>query len=239
MKKAIVIGATSGIGRELTKILAKNNYIVGFTGRRGELLRELSKEITSKSYWKEFDISANESMSNLECLIEEMGKVDLIIICSGCGFINPELDFNKEKLTIDVNVSGFTAMVNIAMKHFIHQKAGHVVGISSIAALRGSGSGPAYSASKAFVSNYLEGLRQNVNKLALPITITNIQPGFVDTFMAQGEGLFWVASPKKAALQIYKKILDKKSHAYITKRWRVVACLLKIIPGGLYKKLYF
>jgi short-subunit dehydrogenase len=239
MKKAIVIGATSGIGRELAKILAKNHYIVGLTGRRVELLRELRKEINTESYLKDFDISSIEAMNLVEDLIQEMGGVELVIISAGCGFINPDLDFNKEKETIDVNVSGFVAMANIALKHFIQQGSGHLVGISSIAALRGGGSAPAYNASKAFVSNYLEGLRQKVNKLTLPITITDIQPGFVDTAMAQGEGLFWVASPEKAALQIYKKILAKKSHAYITKRWWSIAWLLKIMPSWLYNKLYF
>ncbi len=126
MKKAIVIGATSGIGRELAKLLAENNYIVGLTGRRGELLCELQKEITTESYIKNFDISSTEAMNQLEDLIKEMGGVELIIISAGCGFINPELDFNKEKETIDVNVSGFAAMANIAFKHFIKQGTGHM-----------------------------------------------------------------------------------------------------------------
>lgn len=237
LKKAIVIGATSGIGRELAKVLAENNYIVGLVGRRVELLHNLQKEISAKSYIKSFSVSSTEALTLLEDLIQEMNGVDLIIISAGCGFINPELDFEKEKETIDVNVSGFVAMTNVSMKHFITQGAGHLVGISSIAAIRGGGAAPAYNASKAFVSNYLEGLRQKLHKQGLPIIITDIQPGFVDTAMAKGEGLFWVASPGKAALQIYKAIANKKSHAYITKRWRIIACLLKNMPSFLYNKL--
>ncbi|WP_368294441.1 SDR family NAD(P)-dependent oxidoreductase [Dehalobacter sp. TBBPA1] len=237
MKKAIVIGATSGIGRELAKILAENNYIVGLTGRRMELLHELQKEIITESYIKNFDVSSTEAMKLLEDLIQEMNEVEIIIISAGCGFINPDLDFDKEKKTIDVNVSGFVAMVNVAFKYFVKRGVGHIVGISSIASLRGNGSAPAYNASKSFVSNYLEGLRQKAYKLGIPIIITDIQPGFVDTAMAQGEGLFWVASPAKAALQIYKKIVAKKKHAYISKRWRSIAWLLKIMPNWLYNKL--
>lgn len=187
--------------------------------------------------FKSFDVSSTEAMSLLEDLIREMNGVEIIIISAGCGFINPNLDFDKEKKTIDVNVTGFAAMANVALKHFVKQGSGHIVGISSIAAIRGSGNAPAYNASKAFVSNYLEGLRQKVHKIGIPIIITEIQPGLVDTAMAQGEGLFWVASPEKAALQIYKKIVAKKNHAYITKRWRSIAWLLKIMPSWLYYKL--
>lgn len=164
----------------------------------------------------------------LDELIEEMKGVDLIVISAGVGFINPELEWPKENDTIAVNVTGFTAMANVAMKSFISQKTGHLVGISSIAALTCDHEAPSYSASKAFMSNYLEGLRKKVKKLKLPITITDIKPGFVDTAMAQGENLFWVSSPQKAAKQIFRVINKRKNHAYITKRWRLIAWLLKI-----------
>jgi len=128
-------------------------------------------------------------------------------------------------------------MANVATKHFLEQRAGHLVGISSIAALRGSGGAPAYNASKAFVSNYLEGLRQKFFHLKLPIVVTNVKPGFVDTAMAQGEGLFWVAPPEKAARQIYKIIKARRTHAYVTKRWRLIGLLLKLMPNYIYNRM--
>lgn len=238
MKKAIIIGATSGIGKELAKVLSQNNYTVGIVGRREELLSELQKEIPTKACLKRIDVTQTlEAMNLVDELIKEMGGVDVMVISSGVGFINPDLNWEQEKETIDVNISGFTAMANVAFKYFCKQKAGQIVGISSIAAIRGSGDSPSYNASKAFVSNYLEGLRQKVSKMRIPITITDIQSGFVDTAMAKGEGLFWVASPEKAATQIFKAIKSKKKHAYITKRWRIVAWLLKIMPDWLYNKL--
>ena len=237
MKKAIVIGATSGMGRELAKILAANNYVVGLVGRRDELLHELQQEIPTPALIKSFDIASAEAINLLEDLIQEMNGVELVVISAGVGFFNPDLDFAKEKATIDVNVTGFVAMAGVAFKHFVKQGTGHIVGISSIAALRGGGYLPAYNASKAFVSNYLEGLRQKAHKLGLPITITDIQPGFVDTAMTQGtKGLFWLASPAKAASQIYRAIVANRNHAYITKRWWIMACLLKIAPDWLYNK---
>lgn len=118
-----------------------------------------------------------------------------------------------------------------------NQSSGHIAGISSIAAIRGPGKAPAYNASKSFMSNYLEGLRQKASKSGIAITVTEIQPGFVNTAMAKGEGLFWVAPPEKAAWQIFKAITGKKKHAYITKRWRSIAWLLKIMPRWIYNKL--
>ena len=176
-------------------------------------------------------------MALLRELIAEMNGVDLFVISAGAGFINPGLDWQREKETIDINVSGFAAIANIAAEHLQSRGAGHIVGISSLAALRGGGESPAYNASKAFVSNYLEGLRHRFSKLKLPIVVTDVQPGFVDTAMAKGDGLFWVASPAKAAQQIFAAIQKREKHAYVTKRWRLVAWLLKAMPDWLYKQV--
>jgi short-subunit dehydrogenase len=238
MKRAIVIGASSGIGREIAIVLSQNGFAIGLIARRVDLLEELRNSLPSRTYSRQADISDHaQAMAILENLIEEMGGVDLIVVSSGTGFINPDLDWAKEKATLDVNVTGFAATANVAFRHFVKAGQGHLVGISSIAALRGSGGAPAYSASKAFMSNYLEGLRISARKAGLPIVVTDIQPGFVDTAMAQGQGLFWVASPQKAARQIYEAIQRKAGHAYVTRRWSVVGWLLKVLPESIYSRL--
>lgn len=238
MKKAIVIGASSGIGRELARVLSRDSYAVGLAGRRADLLKSLQDEITGASFIKHIDVSKqDEAIGHLEEFILEMGGLDLIVISSGVGFINPELGWKAEKDTVDVNVSGFAAMAGVAFKHFLKQDYGHIVGISSVAALRGGAEAPAYNASKAFVSNYLGGLRQKAAKAGAAITVTDIKPGFVNTAMAKGEGLFWVASPEKAANQIYRAIEGRRKHAYITRRWRLMAWLLKFMPDWIYNKL--
>lgn len=238
MKKAIIIGASSGIGRELAKILSKNGYVVGLAARRENLLIQLKDELGAAAFVKKVDVSkTEEAILAVQEHIEEMGQVDLIIINAGWGQINSELDLIQEIRTIDVNVTGFTAMANLAFKYFEKKGSGHIVGISSIAALRGASGSPAYNASKAYISNYLQGLRQKASKKGMSITITDIKPGFVDTPMAQGEGLFWVAPVPKAAEQIFKAIATRKSHAYVTKRWRIIAWLFKILPDWLYHRL--
>jgi short-subunit dehydrogenase len=234
---AIIIGASSGIGRELAIQLSAKGYNLGLTARRVDLLNDLANEINTESFILKMDVADIENtMKGINDLIEKMGGIDLIIINAGVGFNNPELNWEKEKTTIDVNVAGFCAAANASMKYFISRGGGHLVGISSLAALRGNRYAPAYSASKAFLSNYLEGLRHKVVKEKLPVTITDIKAGYINTAMAQGEYLFWVAPVPKAVKQIVKAIEKKKPLAYITGRWRVIAWIYQVLPKWIYYK---
>jgi short-subunit dehydrogenase len=238
MKKAIIIGASSGIGKALAKELSQNNYTVGLTGRRIELLQDLQKKLPHPSFVKKMDVTQiEESIQNLQELIEEMGGMDLIIINAGTGFFSLDLNWEEEYQTLMTNIMGFAAIANMAFRYFKNQRHGHIVGISSIAALRGSGDSPAYNASKAFESNYLEGLRIKAGKLKRPIYVTDIQPGFVDTAMVKSDIVFWKATPEKAAHQIYRAITRKKRHAYITKRWRLIAWIMKTLPHWIHRKV--
>jgi short-subunit dehydrogenase len=238
MKKAIVIGASSGIGRELAIVLASQGYEVGLMARRVDKLEELQREIPTKTFTGHLDVShTREAINKVQTMIQRMDGMDLIVINSGIGFLNPELDWNKEQQTIDVNVLGFCALAGMAYKYFARQGHGHIVGISSIGALRGNDIAPAYNASKAYVSNYLEGLRKKAFHEKEAITITDIQPGFVDTPMAKGVKKFWVSSAPEAAKQIYTAIERKKNQAYITRRWRLIGWLLKLMPSWLFLRV--
>ena len=238
MKKAIIIGATSGIGKALAQKFADENYIVGITGRRTELLDELKSQKPNLFYTKTFDITdTNTIVENLEDLIKQLGGLDLLIISSGTGDLNQKLDYEIEKRTIETNVTGFTCVANWAFNYFENQKSGHLVAISSIGGLRGSRQAPAYNATKAYQINYLEGLRQKAKKLNTSIFVTDIRPGLVDTEMAKGEGLFWVMPVEKAVRQIFQAIIDKKKVAYVTRRWGLIATILKQIPRPIYDRM--
>jgi short-subunit dehydrogenase len=237
MPGAIIIGASSGIGAALARRLSAHGYTLGLVARRDDLLAQLQAELHQPCFAKRIDVAKpQEAIASLQELIEQMGDVELFVLSAGVGFANGELLWVPELRTIEVNVVGFTAMLNVAFAALRARGSGHIVGISSIAALRGGRHAPAYNASKAFVSNYLQGIRHYCRNQRLPITVTDIQPGFVDTAMAKGPGLFWVAPADKAAQQIHRAIVSRRAHAYVTQRWRLIAWLLTCMPRALYER---
>ena len=118
-----------------------------------------------------------------------------------------------------------------------NQGHGHLVAISSVGGLRGEPNAPTYNASKAYQINYMEALRKNAFKNGGQIQVTDIRPGLVDTAMAKGEGLFWLMPVEKVARQICKAISRQKSKAYVTRRWHLLAIIIKNLPFALYKRM--
>ncbi|MFI5138722.1 MAG: SDR family NAD(P)-dependent oxidoreductase [Sphingobacteriales bacterium] len=238
MKKAIVAGASSGIGKQLAVILANKGYKVGITGRRDQLLINIQSTKPGSFVVSCFDVSCIDGVpGELQKLTDELGGLDLLVFSSGTGKINPALNPTFEQQTNAVNVAGFTAVADWAFNFFEQQGYGHFAAITSVAAIRGNRRAPAYGASKAYQVNYLEALRQKATKTKLPVYVTDIRPGFVDTPMAQAENMFWVAPVEKAALQIFKAIENRRDVVYVTKRWRIVAFLFRMIPGFLFKRM--
>ncbi len=237
-RNALVVGASSGIGWELARLLHARGYRCCVAARRLDRLRALQQALGGQTLARRLDVSdAGSVVETFAALIEEMGHIDLVVLASGVGDINPALSWSTEALCIQTNVTGFAVVANVAMRHFEHRGKGHFVGISSIAAFRGSKSAPAYSASKAFMSNYLEGLRQRVSRFGGAIAVTDVRPGFVDTAMAKGEKLFWVTPAERAASQIADAIEARKAVVYVSRRWRLIAWLLKLVPEAVYRRL--
>ena len=238
MKKAIIVGASSGMGRGIAELLANDGYRVAITGRRNELLTEIRNQNPEQFIISCFDVTVLDIVpANLDALVRELGGLDLFFISAGGGDLNEELDFKVEKTMIDLNVAAFTQLADWAYRYFRNQGFGHLVAISSIAGIRGLRHAPAYNATKAYQVSYLEGLRQKSQYLRLPITVTDIRPGFVDTPNAKGEGRFWQASVKKASSQIYSAVISRRKVAYITKRWWLIAMILKIVPRFIYERI--
>lgn len=236
MKKVIIIGATSGMGMELAKLYATSNCLVGITGRRKELLNTLQQQFPDNILTECFDVTGNENIEHLKNLLQQLGGMDLLIYNSGYGDTSKNLDWEIDRQTTLTNVNGFVEIVNFAFNYFTKQGQGQIAGTSSIAAIRGNSWAPAYSASKAYMSNYLEGLQIKAARMNQKVFITDIQPGFVKTKMAKGKGQFWVAPAEKAAKQIFTAIKNKKRRVYITKRWWLIAKIVKWMPFWMYKK---
>lgn len=238
MRKIVIIGATSGIGKTLAEVYAKTDAKIAIVGRREAKLREIASTCEDKYIYKVCDIiDTNILTNNLDEIYNNLGGIDLMIISAGVGELNPELTYQLEEPTLKTNVLGWTCIVDWTMKQFEKQGFGHLVSISSVGGLRGSGIAPAYNATKAFQINYIEGMHQKSNKLSKRIYITDIRPGFVDTAMAKGDGLFWVSPLGKAGKQIYIAIEKKRKIVYITRRWRFLAFVVKHIPSFIYRKM--
>lgn len=235
-KNIIIIGATSGIGRELALLYLKNGHKVGITGRRQHLLDELQQQYPQQIITACFDVTGNDNIRHLEELIKQLGGMDIFIYNSGYGDISERIDAVIDDTTIKTNVNGFAQMTGWVFNWFCEKGEGQIAATSSISANRGNSFAPAYSASKAFMSNYMEGLHLKNRRLKKNIAITDIQPGFVSTKMAKGKQ-FWVASPGKAAKQIYTAIGRRKRKAFITRRWWLIALLMKRMPYFIYRNI--
>ena len=236
-KKAIVFGATSGIGRELAKLLVNDGYKVMITGRRIERLEEIKVENPDNYIAQQHDITdLNASDELFKKIPTIFDKVDLIVHNSGIATPNYNLDWDKDAPTIYTNVVGATKVYQLAYNYFAAQGHGHLVGVTSVASLRGNRQVPAYHASKAYQASYLGSLyMKSLRTKKAKINVTEIIPGFVDTDIIMGK-TFWMSSVDKASKQIYTAIKRKKRKAYITKRWRLVGFVLRIISPKLYMK---
>lgn len=235
-----MVGATSGIGRGVAELLVSKGYVVGITGRRDELLSEIRDSSPDSYIISCFDINETENVAEkLDELVKALGGLDIFVLSSGTGKRNKDLELEPELMTVKTNVAGFTSAVNWAYSYFEKSGGGKLAAITSIAGIRGIGLSPSYSASKSYQMRYLEALRQKAKTSGGLIKVTDIRPGFVDTEMGNGDGVFWVASVYKASKQILKAIEKRRGVVYITKRWRIIALLLRFIPASVYERLKF
>jgi short-subunit dehydrogenase len=239
-KKIAVIGATSGIGRALAKEMHNRDYIVGATGRRIERLEELQYQLKNRIHIQYMDVTElDDAINQLNQLKKSMEGLDIIVLNAGVSYFQKRSTGRETDLhVIDVNIRGFANLASYCFDHFEEQGHGQIVGISSIAGLFGWGLNVPYNASKSFVNTYLQGYRQKANHSEADIAVTTIIPGFVESEMTEDKkNLFWVASRQKAARHIADAIEREKDEAYITKRWRLVAWLAKMIPNWVWNRI--
>ena len=237
MQKILIIGATSGIGRELARVYAAAGHTVGATGRRQDMLDTLRDEYPDRILTACYDATAPEASARLLELTQRLGGLDILIFNAGWGDLSDTLEWSIDKPTVDINVNAFLTAIHFGWDYFIRQGSGHLVTVSSIAGARGNRHSPAYSAAKAFQSIYFEGLYIKARKMKIRLSVTDVRPGYVDTKMSKGPVAFWVAPPEKAARQIVRAVGKKRRVVYITRRWRIVAHLFRWIPGWLYYRI--
>ena len=239
MNKAIIIGASSGMGKEVSKLLLADGWQIGIGARRTDALEEIKQIKPEAVVTIAIDVMAEDAPLRLEQLIADNGGMDLFFLASGIGKQNPDLDSEIELRTVATNGMGFTRMVDTAFNWLVaHGGKGQIAVISSIAGVKGLGMAPSYSATKAFQNTYIEALSQLVNMRHLDICFTDIRPGFVKTdLLNDGKNYPLLMDKKKVAQKIVSAIYNKRSVQIIDWRYRILVFFWRLIPRCIWVKL--
>lgn len=232
-KRAIVIGASSGIGREVAQLLMKDGWTVGVAARREERLKEIGAAAC-----QQIDVTQDDAPERLRQLIAALGGMDLFFYASGIGKQNRELHEDIELATVQTNALGFTRMIGEAYRYFAEQGSGHIAAISSIAGTKGLGPAPSYSATKAMQNVYLQALEQQAHSRGLNIRFTDIRPGFVDTALLSGDFRYpLMLKPEAVARSIVRAIKRHRHVRVIDWKYRLITALWRRIPRCVWRRI--
>ena len=238
INKAIIVGASSGMGHEVARLLLAQGSVLGLAARRTESLERLADEFPGQVFVKQIDITAEDAGAKLDELISRLGGMELYFHVSGIGFQNMELDILKETSTVSTNALGFTRMVDAAYQYFAEHGGGHIAILSSIAGTKGLGAAPAYSATKAYQNTYLQALEQQARMRHLDITFTDIRPGFVDTaLLNDGKHYPMLMHPQNVARQIVRALRQKRHVKVIDWRYRILTALWRRLPRWIWRNM--
>ena len=237
-KKVIIIGATSGIGREVALIYIAQGWKVGVAGRREAELEALRAAYPEQVSAQVLDVTHEDAPEKLQALIEQVGGMDVFLLSSGIGKQNPTLETGLELTTAATNVEGFIRMTNAAYHYFEQQGHGHLAVISSIAGTKGLGAAPAYSATKGFQNIYMDALDQLARMKKLNIRFTDIRPGFVATPLLNNQKKYpMLMDAPIVALDIVSAIEKKKRVAIIDWKFRLLVGFWRLIPKWIWLRL--
>lgn len=232
------MGASSGIGMEVARLLLRRGWHLGLAARRTEPLAALSEEYPGLVKYASIDITETGSEEQLRRLIDEMEGISLYLHVSGVGWQNMALDADKELTTVQTNALGFTRMVGEAYRYFAARGEGHIAVVSSIAGTKGIGAAPAYSATKAFDTTYVEALEQQAHMRGKHIHFTDIRPGFVRTaLLGDGRRYPLLMNPEAVARAIVNAILHHRHVVVIDWRYRLLTVLWRCVPRWIWRRM--
>lgn len=237
-KKAIIVGASSGIGLEVAKRLLSDGWNLGIAARREEPLQALKATAPERIEIMTIDVTKSDAEERLLSLIDQLGGMDLYFHASGIGKQNRTLEPDIELSTMETNAVGFTRMIGTAYRYFAKKGEGHIAAITSIAGTKGLGPAPAYSATKALQTTYLQALEQQAHQSGLKIRFTDIRPGFVDTALLSGTFKYpMLMKPEAVARDIVSSIISKRHIRVIDARYRVMTFFWRLIPNWIWRRM--
>lgn len=241
-KRAIVVGASSGIGAAIATELASRGYALCLLARRSDVLKERCAAIKESAaagvpdpIWRQVDVREPLDPALFSEIVDELGGLDALVYVAGYMDAT-QYDSQADRATFEVNTLGAMDWLNESARLFESQGSGSLACVSSVAGDRGRRRKLAYCASKAALNTFMEGLR---NTLAVKgVSVTTIKPGFVDTPMTQGlEGMFWVVSPAFVAKTSVDAMEQGRDEIYVPGRWRLVMWIIRTIPSLIFRRL--
>lgn len=241
-KRALVVGASSGMGAAIVRQLAQEGYAVAAVARRRELLDTLANEAVTTSgsvIVRTHDVlQVDEVPERFEGIVRELGGLDYFVYAAGTmpDVGAEEYDTEKDLLMVDVNLSGCIAWTNAVARYFHTQRSGTIVGIGSIAGDRGRKGAPVYGATKAAMATYLESLRNRLSERA--VRVVTIKPGMIETPMTEHlDKLVMPVSAERAAADILKVSRGKLwNERHVPLRWWAVSRVIRSIPSFLFRR---
>ena len=244
-KRALVVGASSGMGAAIVRQLVSEGYAVAAVARRKDLLDALASSATATATGPGsvlpivHDVNQIDEIPELfERVITELGGLDYYLYAAGAmPDVGPEeYDTEKDLLMVDVNLSGFIAWTNPVSRYFYSQRSGTIVGIGSIAGDRGRKGAPVYGATKAAMETLLESLRNRLAERA--VRVVTVKPGMIETPMTEHmDKLMMPVSAERAAKDILKVSRGKLWNTrHIPLRWLPVSLVIRSIPSFLFRK---
>ena len=238
MKRAVIVGATSGLGLEVARLLLERGWSIGVAGRRVEALEQLRTVAPDRVRVHAIDVTQSDAPDRLHALIDDLGGMDLYFHSSGIGRQNPDLDPSSELSTVRTNGEGFVRMVTAAYRYFRTQGHGHIAAITSVAGTRGMGAAAAYSATKRFQRTYLDALAQLAHREGLRLHITDIRPGFVRTALLNPEVRYpMLMEPAPVARRIVDAVERRRRVATIDRRYRALVLLWRLLPQCVWERM--
>jgi short-subunit dehydrogenase len=243
LERAIVIGASSGIGAAVARQLAGQGAQVALVARRTQELEQVAAEIAAaggRARVYAHDVENVDEVPRLyDRIRDDLGGVDTVVYAAGVmpKIAESEYDFAKDRKMVAVNLLGPMAWLNPVAATFEAQRGGTIIGVSSIAGERGRRGNPAYCTTKAAMTTYLESLRNRLARYG--VNVVTAKPGFVDTAMTKGmEGLLWLVSADAAARRIIA--LARKGRGasgFVPRRWSLVAAILRLLPSFIFRRM--
>jgi len=243
-KSILITGASSGIGRALAFEFSRRGYALGLSARRLELLESLRDELGGENQVAiaKLDVADLERVPEvLHKIADQLGGVQIVIANAGVGERSypGEGTFHLDSKVIEINVLGAMATIDAGTEILKKEGGGQIVGISSVAGFRGLSTTPAYSASKAALSTYMEGIRNNLKQHKIAVTVLN--PGFIDTpINSHRKSRPFLISAEKGA-RLMADMIEKKvwSSTVPVWPWALITKLMRLLPERLWSKINF